>query len=84
MVIEPYVEITLDLLTPYSVSVLSKTFADINGNKTQIGDNNRLAYMNSPLGREAIINDLPDSYYNAILSVWGSVPLLEDPKNLNV
>lgn len=78
--IETYTEITLDLLTTASVSVLTKTYADINGVKTQVGENVRKAYANSPTGRERIKADLPEEYYNTVLTLWGDTPLFEDPK----
>jgi hypothetical protein len=81
--IETYTEITLDLLNEYGVSVLKKTYADINGVKTQIGTNHRKAYGNSPLGRESLTSELPEIYHNAVLTVWGETPVLEDPKNPN-
>lgn len=77
--IETYIEITLDLLTQNGVSVVTKTFADINSIKTQI-NSNRKVYGNSPLGRELLEKDLPKAYYNAVLAVWGEEPLLTDPE----
>lgn len=79
--IETYTEITLDLLTQNGVSVLTKTYADINGVKTQLGANHRKAYGNSPIGRELLAKDLPETYYNAVLVVWGDTPTLTDPEN---
>lgn len=79
--IETYTEITLDLLTQNGVSVLTKTFADINGIKTQVGNNIRRAYGNSPIGRDLLRADIPEIYYNAVLAVWGDTPTLTDPEN---
>ena len=79
--IETYSEITLDLLTKNSVSVLTRTYADLEGVKTQIGENTRTAYGNSPIGREQITQRLPEDYVQAILAVWGDTPTLEDPIN---
>jgi hypothetical protein len=81
--IETYTELTLDLLTEKGVSVLTKTYADINGVKTQIGTNHRKAYGNSPIGRELLVKDIPENYYNAVLAVWGEEPVLQDPENPN-
>lgn len=78
LIIETYTEISLDFLTERGVSVLTRTYADINGEKTQIGPNHRMAYANSPQGRINIINDLEEKYVNAILSVWGDQPIIED------
>lgn len=81
--IETYTELTLDMLTEKGVSVLTKTFADINGTKTQIGANQRKVYGNSPIGRDLLKADVPEVYYNAVLAVWGETPILEDPENFN-
>lgn len=79
--IETYTEITLDLLNKDSVSVLTRMYTDLNGVKTQIGENERTAYGNSQVGREQITQKLPEDYVQAILAVWGDTPTLEDPVN---
>lgn len=81
--IETYTEIVLDLLTPTSVNIVKKVFADINGIKTQIGPNVGSSYVNSPADRENLKKDLPEEYYNTILTLWGAEPTLEDFKDLN-
>lgn len=78
-IIETYDELTLDSLTERVVSVLFKTFADINGEKTQIGSNKRIAFSNCAHDREIIIKKLPEAQVNAILSLWGPNPLFENP-----
>ena len=40
----------------------------------------RMCYGNSPIGREQIVNDLPEQYANAVLAVWGETPTLSDPE----
>ena len=48
MNITTYDEIVLDSLTDTGVSVLFKTFADINGEKVQIGPNKRISFCTQP------------------------------------
>ena len=81
--IETYDVIYLDFLTENGVSVLKQTFANINGENLQIGQNRRTAYSNSPKGRVDIINNLDEKYINAIFAIWGDVPTVEDlPESL--
>lgn len=77
--IETYKEIILDLLTEKSVNVVTKTFADINGIKTQIGQNVSTCYINSPIDRENLKKDLPETYYNTIITLWGNEATVVDP-----
>ena len=72
-------KITLDMLTKDSVSVLRQKFVIINGEEMQIGDNIRNVYMNSPSDRESIKKVLSEDYYNAVITVWGTLPTVEDP-----
>lgn len=74
-----YDEIVLDSLTDTGVSVLFKTFADINGEKVQIGPNKRISFCNCPTDRQTILDRLPEAQINAILSIWGAEALLNDP-----
>lgn len=78
--VKTYTEITLDLLTRDSVSVLIKTYANINGEKLQVGDNTRAAYANSPIGRQQIEETLPEDYVASVFALWGDTPTVEDPK----
>lgn len=77
--IETHTEIILDMLTTESVSVLTREFIDINGVKTQIGQNMRKAYANSPMGREMIAKELPEKYANTVLTLWGAEATVQDP-----
>lgn len=70
--------ITLDLLTTDSVSVITELQAIVN-NKLYTLEKKRKAYVNSPLGRAAIIADLPEEYMTAIFALWGDTPTIEDP-----
>lgn len=72
-------EYTLCDLTPNSVNVLIKTFIDLNGVKTQVGDNKRISFANSEIGREKVSEVLPQEYALAVLAVWGDAPTIQDP-----
>lgn len=43
---------TVDMLTTYSVSILTQKFIDVDGVETQVGENHRCAYANSATGRQ--------------------------------
>lgn len=77
--IETYERITLDMLSDKSVSVLKRTFANINGIETQIGDNWRRSFINSENGRielkEFLGEDTPQ--YIAVMQIWGDEPITE-------
>lgn len=70
--------ITLDLLNINSVSVISELQTELNG-KVYTLEKNRRTYVNSPLGRAAVIADLPDEYMAAIFALWGDAATIEDP-----
>jgi hypothetical protein len=70
------IQITLDMLTQDSVSILRQTF-DEDGN--QVGYNQRNAYMNTEKTRELLKEDLSEDKYNELLAVWGDAPTVEDP-----
>ena len=78
VIIDTYDSIYLDFLTETSVSVLKQTYAKINGENVQIGQNQRTAYSNSPSGRKRVIKDLDEKYVNAIFAIWGDKPILND------
>lgn len=71
-------EITLDLLNSNSVSVKTVEKAKVNLVERTIGTY-RKAYVNSPIGRQQIIDDLSEQYANAVLAVWGDEPTVTDP-----
>lgn len=77
--IETYNEITLDMLTENTVSVLTRTYADVNGIKTQIGSNTRKAYGNSAYGRNMLASEVPEPFLSTVLTLWGPEPTLMDP-----
>ena len=74
-------KITLDMLTPDSVSVLKQQFLNLGGVKMQVGGNVRNAYMNSASGRTAVQSILSEEYQNAVFAVWGSSPTVTDPES---
>ena len=69
---------SLDMLNLNSVSVVTQNFAILNGVETQIGNNHRIAYRNSPKGRALLQASEPEEYVNSIFSIWGNTPTLED------
>ena len=77
-------KITLDMLTADSVSVLRQQFINYNGAEMQVGENIRNAYMNSKSGREQLKTVLSDEYYNAVMSVWGDNPTVDEPTESEV
>lgn len=72
-------KITLDMLTPDSVSVLKQQFVNINGSLVQAGPNIRNAYINSTTGRDDIKNVLTEPYLSSVMAVWGNAPTVTDP-----
>lgn len=68
-------KISLDCLTPDSVSILRQTF-DEDGN--QIGYNQRNAYMNTAQSRSELQQELPEDKYQELISVWGEVPTVDE------
>ena len=77
-------KITLDMLTKDSVSVLRQQFLTFNGEEMQVGVNIRNAYMNSKSGREQLKTVLSDEYYNAVMTVWGDNPTVDEPTESEV
>lgn len=67
-------KITLDMLTPDSVSILKHQYITIDGADIKVGDNIRNAYMNTQTDRNILKEVLPEDYYNAVLAVWGDAP----------
>ena len=74
-----YEEYTLEQLTVDSVNVLTVSSAKVNGKMYEL-ERNRICYANSPLGRQKVVDSLPEQYAEAILAVWGDTPTLSDPE----
>lgn len=75
----------LDMLNTKSVSVLVKTYIQLEeGAEPQlVGFPVRTSYVNSELGRQQIVEELPEEFYEAILSVWGDEPNVPNPPSPN-
>lgn len=78
MTIETQTKITVDMLTPNSVSILKQEMAEINGQQMQVGENFRRAYINSESGRKQVQDELDAPYVSAIFAVWGETPTVEE------
>lgn len=68
---------SLEVLTADTVSVTTKTYANINKVSTCI-NTTTLAYCNCPKDRATLQSMLPENYYNSIISVWGDKATFED------
>ena len=71
-------KITLDMLTQDSVSVKKQQYTMVDGIEYAIGQPHRKAYINSIRGREEVQNELPQAQANAIFSVWGDSPTVNE------
>ena len=71
-------KITLDMLTPDSVSVKTQQYATIEGQEYPVGLPHRKAYINSIRGRQEVQNELPQAQVNAIFAVWGDTPTVDE------
>lgn len=69
----------LDMLTTDSVCILRKNYVVLNGLETQVGGDTRNSFMNTKTEREYLKEILPEAYYNAVISVWGDIPTIEEP-----
>jgi len=72
-------KISLDMLTPNSVSIKKQQHVEINGVEYPIGDPWRRAYVNSSSGRQQVQDEVPEPYRSAIFAVWGDTPTVADP-----
>lgn len=75
---EVYEEISLDCLSEQGVSILKRKYIYSDGQKNQVGDLWRRAYVNSESGGEMLKEDISESYLPAILNIWGDSPTVED------
>ena len=73
-------EITIDLLTSSSVSIVTKRFITISGTNQQVGNTERKAYSNSPLGRKMLIDEVGKPFINSIFAIWGDTSTVSDPE----
>lgn len=70
---------TVDMLTIYSVSILTQQFVDIDGKETQVGENHRCAYVNSESGRNELQEKEPEEVVNSVMAIWGDTPTVSEP-----
>lgn len=78
MIIETIEKITLDDLNENSVSVLTQQVAEINGETVQVGENHRIAFVNSEYGRIELKDKLQEPYLSSVLAVWGDEPTVAE------
>ena len=71
-------KIILDMLNEKSVSVKTQQYTAVDGIEYAIGQPHRKAYINSIRGREEVQNELPQAQANAIFSVWGDTPTVNE------
>ena len=69
---------TVDMLTKYSVSILTQKFIDVDGVETQVGEDNRCAYANSATGRQDLKKQEPQDVVNSVFSIWGDSPKINE------
>lgn len=72
-------EYSLEQLTAQSVNVVETLFATINKQLCEIG-RSRMAYVNSPIGREKLAAAIPEEFVNAVMALWGNSPTVVDPQ----
>lgn len=70
--------ISLDMLNETGVSVKKQQYTIVDGIEYAIGQPHRKAYINSIRGREEVQNELPQAQANAIFSVWGDTPTVNE------
>ena len=77
---EKKIEFALEHLTPKCVNVVIKEFVEIDGQRVQLGSNQRVCYNNIPRDRARLQDVLPSEFVNAILAMWGETPIADDPQ----
>jgi hypothetical protein len=71
-------KITLDMLTQDSVSIKKQQYIEQNGQKYEVGQPWRKAYVNSTQGRKQIQSEVPDPYKSVVMLMWGDTPTVVD------
>lgn len=64
----------VDMLTKDSVSILTQKFVELDGVKSQVGENHRRAFINSIDGRMELQNAEEEQIVNVVFSMWGDTP----------
>lgn len=72
-------EIKIELLNQDSVSITFTKYIEYAGQKLQVGDVVRTAYVNSIKGREDLEKEIKDPYLSSILTIWGDTPTVVIP-----
>lgn len=75
-------EYILESLNKDNVNVVIETYINFENEEYKLG-RYRKSYSNSPYGRSLIKEELPESYYKAILEIWGEDTTISDPENPN-
>lgn len=73
---EIIVEKTIDMLTTLDVNIITKKFVELDGVKSQVGENHRVSYSNSEFGRKGLIDNEEEAIINSVLAIWGDEPLI--------
>lgn len=81
---EIIVEKTIDMLTPLAVNIITKKFVELDGVKNQVGENHRVSYNNSEIGRKELNTNEEDAIINSVLAIWGDSPLIISEKKEEV
>ena len=68
----------IDMLTEGSVSIMTKTFVTVEGNRYEVGLPHRIAYVNSAKGRAELQKDQPQNIVSAVLAIWGEQATIEE------
>lgn len=75
---EIHEEKTIAMLTINSVSVLTQKFIEIDGVKTQVGDNHRCTYVNSKIGRQYLREQEPKNIVDSVIAIWGDTVTVKE------
>lgn len=76
---EPTINYMLEFLTANTVNIIIIKTLELNGKIYEL-ERNRICYSNSPIGRNMVVEKLPQQYVNAIFAIWGDEPTVSDPK----
>ena len=71
-------KIIIDMLTETSVSIIFSTQIEYNNKKIEL-ERTRRAYSNSEPDRQALLKEIGEPYYTAVISIWGETPTISVP-----
>jgi len=69
---------TIDMLTPDSVSIITRQQVTVEGQVYIVGEPHRCAYINSVDGRTLLAAELQEPYLSSVLAVWGDTPMVTE------